>query len=60
MARQSWWGGAIYIFILEVCKAFGYGLGADVYLAGVIFSPAMAYMGFRTWDKIKGQGGLIK
>jgi len=53
MARQSWWGGAIYIAVLEICKAFNYGTGADVALAATIFAPAMAYMGFRSWDKAK-------
>jgi hypothetical protein len=60
MARQSWWGGAIYIFVMEILKSCGLGDGADVYLAGVILSPAMAYMGFRTWDKIKGKSQLVK
>ena len=54
MARQSWWGGVIYIAIMEILKAFGKGTGADAYLAGTILAPALAYMGFRTLDKIKG------
>lgn len=53
MARQSWWGGAIYIVLMELCSAFDFGTGADPILAGTIFAPAMAYMGFRTWDKAK-------
>lgn len=51
MARQSWYGMAGYIVLMEVAKAFSYGSGASVEIALVIGAPGMAYMGFRSLDK---------
>ena len=55
MARQSWYAALAYIFIFEGAKAAGYGAGtgADWDLAMILLAPSAAYMGFRTWDKIK-------
>jgi hypothetical protein len=51
MARQSWYGGALYAIGFEAAKVFGYGTGADLEIGLVIMAPALAYMGFRTADK---------
>lgn len=54
MARQSWYATMGYVIGFEVAKAVGYGTGANWDLAMVLIAPAAAYLGFRTWDKIKG------
>jgi hypothetical protein len=51
MARQSWYGGALYAIGFEAAKVAGYGSGADLEIGLVIMAPALAYMGFRTADK---------
>lgn len=51
MARQSWYGGALYAIGFEAAKVFNYGTGADLEIGLVIMAPALAYMGFRTADK---------
>jgi len=51
MARQSWYGTAIYVLVMEILKAASYGTGADWQIALVLMSPAAAYLGFRTGDK---------
>lgn len=51
LARQSWWGAVAYTMIMEICKVYGHGNGADPYIIALISSPSLAYMGFRTWDK---------
>jgi hypothetical protein len=58
MARQSWYGGAAYIIGFEIAKVIGYGDGASFEMAGIILSPALAYMGFRTLDKFTGKKGV--
>lgn len=56
MARQSWYAGAAYIVGMELLKAFQVtSTGAVVELALLILAPAMAYLGFRTFDKVKGR-----
>ena len=54
LARQSWYGGLAYVCILEILAAFDKGTGANAYLAATLLSPALAYMGARTLDKLKG------
>jgi hypothetical protein len=54
MARQSWYGGLLYIFGFEIAKVFAYGAGAQFEIAMTILAPALAYMGFRTLDKFTG------
>ena len=54
MARQSWYATMGYVMGFEVAKAAGYGTGANWDLAMILIAPAAAYLGFRTWDKIKG------
>jgi Holin of 3TMs, for gene-transfer release len=51
MARQSWYAGATFIFCFEVAKVIGYGQGAQFEIAMTVLAPALAYMGFRTFDK---------
>lgn len=50
MARLSFYFGTAYLFFLELLSAFGKGDGADEMLLMAIYSPALAYMGFRTVD----------
>lgn len=52
MARQSWYSTMAYIFLFEGAKQLGQGSGASWDLALVLMSPAGAYLGFRTFDKI--------
>lgn len=55
MARQSWYCTMLYILLFEGLKAAGaWGSGAVMDLAMVLIAPAGAYMGFRTWDKLRG------
>lgn len=57
MARMSFYSGVIYLFLFELLAAFDKGDGANEILLGTLFSPALAYMGFRTVDafsKYKG------
>jgi hypothetical protein len=54
MARQSWYGGLLYIFGFEIAKVLAYGTGAQFEIAMTILAPALAYMGFRTLDKFTG------
>lgn len=53
MARQSWYGMALYIAAFEGLRAYGQTTeGASVELALVIGAPALAYIGFRSmFDK---------
>lgn len=51
MARQSWYGSALYIIGFETAKVLGHGTGADWDIALVLMTPAAAYLGFRTGDK---------
>ena len=51
MARQSWYGGLLYIFGFEIAQVFNYGTGAQFEIAMTILAPSLAYMGFRTLDK---------
>lgn len=58
MARQSWYGMAIYIAMAEVASKAGLigDGGASFELAALIGSPALAYIGFRSmFDK----GGVL-
>lgn len=56
MARQSWYATVAYIIAFEAFKAFGVvGTGAVVELALLLLGPAGAYLGFRSFDKWKGQ-----
>lgn len=51
MARQSWYAGAAFIFGFEIAKVMGHGGGASFEIAMTVLAPALAYMGFRTFDK---------
>lgn len=52
MARQSWYGTAVYIIGFEGMKALGHTTtGASWDLAAILLAPAAAYLGFRTGDK---------
>jgi hypothetical protein len=53
MARQSWYGAAAYVFAFEGAKLFDKGTGADWEIAMMLLSVALAYNGFRTFDKSK-------
>jgi len=56
MARQSWYAGCAYILVFEALKALDlFKTGASVELAMILLSPAGAYIGFRTWDKLRGK-----
>lgn len=50
MARQSWQMSAIYVVLLSVLKAFGYGDGPDFDMVLLLLTPAWAYLGLRTLD----------
>lgn len=50
LARKSFWAMVLYIVAMSGLKAFGYGDGPDITMAGTIGSFAMAYMGLRTLD----------
>jgi hypothetical protein len=54
MSRQSWYATMAYVIGFEAAKAGGIGAGANWDLAMILLAPAAAYLGFRTWDKIKG------
>ena len=65
IARQAFTAGTAYVLLFEMLAAFGKGEGADMALAGAVFAPTLAYMGFRTIDafsKHKGpkMGGVVK
>lgn len=51
IARQSWYGTLLYIFVFEASKLNGYGTGASWEIAMMLLSPCAAYYGFRTGDK---------
>jgi hypothetical protein len=53
MARQSWYGAAAYVFAFEGAKLFDKGTGADWEIAMMLLSVALAYHGFRSFDKSK-------
>lgn len=54
MARQSWYVTAGYVVAFEGLKAAGvFKVGAVMELAMLLLGPAGAYLGLRTWDKIK-------
>ncbi|USN14421.1 hypothetical protein DONNERLITTCHEN_00200 [Janthinobacterium phage vB_JliS-Donnerlittchen] len=54
MARQSWYATMAYILAFELLKAFEVvKSGAEVELAMILLAPAGAYIGFRTWDKLR-------
>lgn len=61
MARQSWYGTAIYIAAAEVCKWAGVAAaGASFDIAMILASPSLAYIGFRSmFDKTGGFSGLM-
>ncbi|OEE42308.1 hypothetical protein [Vibrio anguillarum] len=50
MARQSMWATMLYCFLMEMLSVLGYGDGVDLYAAGILSSPAWAYLGLRTLD----------
>lgn len=55
-ARQSWYGTLAYVMIMEIgCSSGLLDGGANWELALLLISPAGAYMGFRTMDKIRGR-----
>jgi len=62
IARISFIVGCAYMVGMEALNAFSTKVhsGADVQIAMVMFSPAWAYMGLRTWDKVKGQPKFVK
>lgn len=51
LARQSWYGGLLYAMTFEAAQAAGKGTGADLEILLLVLSPALAYIGFRTFDK---------
>ena len=53
MARQSWYSTILYVMVFEGLHVWNLGAGANWEMAMILVSPAAAYMGFRTWDKIK-------
>jgi hypothetical protein len=55
MARQSWYGTLAYVAVMEAAKLGELGTGASLEIAMVLIAPAAAYMGFRTWDKMRGK-----
>lgn len=57
IARHSFVAGAAYVLLFELIAAFTSADGADMALAGAIFSPALAYMGFRTLDAFSKHKG---
>ncbi|WP_243032996.1 hypothetical protein [Vibrio cincinnatiensis] len=64
MARQSFWGMLLYIFIFEGIKSFNPSAGgADAWMALTIGTPAFAYLGLRTLDGFakypKGSGEKV-
>lgn len=63
VARQSWYGMALYIAAFEGLKVFDKGQGASLELAMLIASPVLAYIGFRSmFDKgaiTSRLGGLL-
>lgn len=54
MARQSWYATVAYVLVFEGVKAWSslVTTGANMELAMILISPAAAYIGFRTADKI--------
>lgn len=53
MARQSWYATVAYVIGMELLHGFQLTAGgANWDLAMILISPAAAYMGFRTWDKL--------
>ena len=63
MARQSMWAVILYCFLMELMKANGIGAGVDPWVAGILSSPAWAYLGLRTLDGFakypKGSGDKV-
>lgn len=57
IARYSFIAGAAYVLIFELLAVFAKADGADMALAGAVFSPALAYMGFRTLDAFSRHKG---
>lgn len=60
MARDSMKAGVAYVLLFEAGHAVGLSLGAnipraDIYLAGLLFTPLLEYIGVRTIDKVKGK-----
>lgn len=51
IARQSWYGGLLYIFGFEIAEVYSLGTGPTFEIAMTILAPALAYMGFRSLDK---------
>lgn len=52
MARQSWYVTAMYVMTFEALHGLRVvSSGANWELAMILAAPAMAYLGFRTWDK---------
>ena len=50
-ARQSWWAGTIYIFLMTAAKMFGYSeTGPDVTIALTLYALSFSYHGLRTLD----------
>lgn len=75
MARQSFWIGSGYCVIMELGHSITltaldkigteityplFSNGANWEIAGLLFSGAFAYMGLRTWDKVKGKVDVVK
>ncbi len=63
MARQSMWALIIYCFVMELLSANDLGSGIDVWVAGILSTPAWAYLGLRTLDGFarypKGSGDKV-
>lgn len=58
IARRSFFAGTAYVLLMELARLLpgaGADVGADLMLAGVIYSPCFEYLGMRTLDKIFGK-----
>lgn len=56
MARRSFNAGTIYIVGSELLKAFGYGDGASVELAGMLYSASLFYTTMRSAESFSKHG----
>lgn len=62
MAIKSWWSTIAYCLGCTVFRMFSEGNVDifDIYIAGFLATPAWAYLGLRTTDKIFGKQGVVK
>jgi hypothetical protein len=57
MARMSLYAGGTYALVMSILDLFGKGTGANMELLGVILSPALVYIGARTFDAFSKHKG---